>query len=153
MKIIARYRHPEVAKLPPLPKQNSPTLPRSAGRSQKGLISLYWDLENCAIPRQQLPFDIVQRIRSRFVTPDLREVGFNCYCDAKSISNENRISLSHANVNIVDVPDRKPGGVDRKILLDLDRFERTHNPPATVILISGDIDFVIEQSSVTHVNK
>ncbi|CAF1270044.1 unnamed protein product, partial [Didymodactylos carnosus] len=48
----------------------------------------------------------------------------------------------HANVSITHVPDRKPGSVDRRILLDLDRFERNHPPPATIVLISGDIDFV-----------
>ncbi|CAF1018179.1 unnamed protein product [Didymodactylos carnosus] len=51
---------------------------------------------------------------------------------------------------MIHVPDRKPGAVDRYIMLDLDRFERAHKPPATVVLISGDIDFVGKLSDLRH---
>jgi hypothetical protein len=48
------------------------------------------------------------------------------------------------------VPDRKPGAVDRQIMLDLDRFAQRHRPPDTVVLISGDIDFVGKLSDLRH---
>ena len=38
------------------------------------------------------------------------------------------------------MPDRKPGASDRCVLLELDRIERRQT--ATVVLISGDIDYV-----------
>ncbi|CAF4965629.1 unnamed protein product, partial [Rotaria sp. Silwood1] len=53
-------------------------------------------------------------------------------------------------VRIIHVPDRKPGAVDRQIMLELDRFERVHRPPATVVLISGDIDFVGKLNDLRH---
>ena len=115
------------------------------------LVSFFWDIENVPIPKGQKPFEIVQRIRQKLVSePGLQEVDFSCYCNINTIPQENQQSLSHANVRIVHVPDRKPGAVDRLILLELDRFERSHRPPATIVLISGDIDFVGKLSDLRH---
>ncbi|CAF1491088.1 unnamed protein product [Adineta steineri] len=141
------YRHPSI-----LRKQASPSLPLSQVKQrQEGVIALFWDLENVSIPRTESPFDIVQRLRQVLVlTPGLREVGFTCYCDASVIPQEKQLSLSHANVRIAHVPDRKSGGADRQILLDLDRFEHAYKPPGTIVLISGDIDFVGKLSDLRH---
>ncbi|CAF1377792.1 unnamed protein product [Adineta steineri] len=151
--VKCRYRHPSVIpkgwKPVPLPSSNlvptsfySPSQERKQ-RSSEDIVGVFWDLENVQIPRTQKPFDIVQRVRQLLVIkPKLREIGFTCYCDVSTLSQINQISLMHANVRIAHVPDGKPGSVDRQILLDLDRFERAHEPPATIILITGDIDFV-----------
>jgi hypothetical protein len=147
--VDCRYRHPPVSfnvsrsvQEPYSPSSYFPH-PKAEIQSSESIISIFWDLENIPIPRTQKPFDIVQRIRrTLIITPGLQEVGFTCYCDVNSISQANQLSLMHANVRISHVPDRNPNGVDRQILLDLDRFERTYRPPATVVLISGDIDFV-----------
>jgi len=48
------------------------------------------------------------------------------------------------------VPDRKSNAVDRRIMLDSDLFERAHRSPATIVLISGDIDFVEKLSDLRH---
>jgi hypothetical protein len=116
-----------------------------------GLVSFFWDIENVPIPRGQKPFDIVQRIRQKLVIePGLQEADFSCYGNINIIPQENQQSLHHANVRIVHVPDRKPGAADRQIMLELDRFERAHRPPATIVLISGDIDFVGKLSDLRH---
>lgn len=129
---------------------NFTSSPSSASRPE-GLISFFWDIENVPIPKAQKPFDIVQRIRQKLVVEaGLREYNFTCYCNSTTISQENQLSLFHANVRIVHVPDRKPGAVDRQIMLELDRFERAHRPPATIVLISGDIDFVGKLSDLRH---
>jgi hypothetical protein len=114
-------------------------------------VSFFWDIENVPIPRGQKPFDIVQCIRQKLVLePGLQEEDFFCYCNINTISRENQQSLHHATVRIFLVPDRKPGGVDRQIMLDLDRFAQRHRPPDTVVLISGDIDFVGKLSDLRH---
>jgi hypothetical protein len=160
--IKCRYRHPA-----PPPKSidkrtrstseqstviHSPRPPSSVPQPrQDSLVSFFWDIENVPIPRAQKPFDIVQRIRQKLVIePNLREYNFTCYCNSTTISKDNQLSLFHANVRIVHIPDRKPGAVDRQIMLELDRFERAHRPPATIVLISGDIDFVGKLSDLRH---
>jgi hypothetical protein len=118
---------------------------------QEGLVVFFWDIENVPIPKGQKPFDIVQRIRQKLVIePGLQEVDFSCYCNITTISLENQQSLQHATVRLIHVPDRKPGAADRQIMLDLSRFERSHRPPATIVLISGDIDFVGTLSDLRH---
>jgi uncharacterized C2H2 Zn-finger protein len=155
------YRHGstpiDAEKSPQFSPPYSITMPSSSSfqkqdqKSQEGIISIFWDLENVQIPRAQKPFDIIQRIRQMLViSRGLHELGFTCYCDVATISKINQLSLTHANVRISHVPDRKPGGVDRQILLDLDRFERAHRPPATIVLISGDIDFVGKLADLRH---
>jgi len=134
--VTCLYRHPAI-------QQSSP--------QTKSLVSFFWDIENVPIPKGQKPFDIVQRIRQKLVIePGLQEADFSCYCKSDMISDANQISLHHANVRIVHVPDRKPGAADRQIMLDLARFERVHRPPATAVLISGDIDFVGILSGLRH---
>jgi len=125
-------------------------IPKSLAQG-KDFVIFFWDIENVSIPKGQKPFDIVQRIRQKFVNePGLQEVDFSCYCNSNTISPENQQSLYQATVRIIHVPDRKPGAADRQIMLDLDRFERIHSPPATIVLISGDIDFVNKLSDLRH---
>lgn len=148
------YRHPAA---PPKtddkkrqPRTGSTSNNSTASRPD-GLISFFWDIENVPIPKAQKPFDIVQRIRQKLVVESgLREYNFTCYCNSTTISQDNQLNLLHANVRIIHVPDRKPGAVDRQIMLELDRFERAHRPPATIVLISGDIDFVGKLSDLRH---
>jgi len=143
-----RKQKPEPSTVNPLPSQPQPA---PSQVRQEGLISFFWDIENVPIPKAQKPFDIVQRIRQKLVVDvGVREYNFTCYCNSTTISQDNQLSLFHANVRIVHVPDRKPGAVDRQIMLELDRFERAHRPPATIVLISGDIDFVGKLSDLRH---
>ncbi|CAF0849553.1 unnamed protein product [Rotaria sp. Silwood1] len=154
------YRHPAIPKQLEKKKKSIPTPPivnsiplqtPPIALRREGLISFFWDIENVPIPKAQKPFDIVQRIRQKLVIDaGLREYSFSCYCNTTTISQENQLSLFHANVRIVHVPDRKIGAVDRQIMLELDRFERAHQPPATIVLISGDIDFVGKLSDLRH---
>jgi hypothetical protein len=146
-RIQCQFQHPALLPKPRAILSNSPT----PSASKDSVIAFFWDIENVPIPRGQRPFDIVQRIRQKLITePGSQEVDFSCYCNSSTISQQNQQSLQHANVRIIHVPDRKPGAADRQILLDLDRFERVHRPPATIVLISGDIDFVGKLSDLRH---
>ncbi|CAF4403488.1 unnamed protein product [Rotaria sp. Silwood2] len=128
-----------------------PTKNKRPPLQEKGFVSFFWDIENVPIPKQQKPFDIVQRIRKKLVIdPGLQEAAFSCFCNSNTISQANQQSLHNATVRIIHVPDRKPGAIDRQIMLELDRFERVIRPPATVVLISGDIDFVGKLNDLRH---
>jgi hypothetical protein len=156
--VTCPYRHPATANKAAKKRKpqivealvNHPCQPLVALRQER-FISIFWDIENVPIPKGQKPFDIVQRIRQKLVVePGLQEADFSCYCNINTISQENQQGLHHANVRIVHIPDRKPGAADRQIMLALDRFERIVRPPATIVLISGDIDFVGKLSDLRH---
>ncbi|CAF0945693.1 unnamed protein product [Rotaria sordida] len=135
------YRHPGRVPDPPKPLLQ-----------KKHLVSFLWDIENVQIPRGQQPVDIVQRILQKFVVePGLQLDEFSCFCKTEMMSRENLESLHHANVRIIHVADpRGPEAVDRQIMLGLDRFGRFHQPPATVVLISGDSDFIGKLSDLRY---
>jgi stress-induced morphogen len=149
------YRHPGRLLQPSAggePKAMNPSImPGKLSLPSGGTVSYFWDIENVAIPRGQNPFDIVNRIRNKLLAISNRpEESFACYCNSTSLSIENQLKLSNANVRIVHVPSGKPGAVDLQILMDLQSFERSHVPPATIVLISGDIDFVGKLSDLRH---
>ena len=117
----------------------------------KGLVVFFWNIENVPVPKTQRAIDIVQRIRQKFVTErGLQEIEFSCYCNSNILSEEQQKNLHHATVRMIHVPDRKPGAIDRQIILELDRVERAYRPPTTIVLISRDIDFLGKLSDLRH---
>ena len=135
---ICRFQHPKdlAQKADPTALANSDT-----GPAEERFVHYLWDIENCAVPRGYSAFDVVQLVRQTVGEADgLKERVFKCYCDPVTLSREHRLGLQRANVQVVDVPDRKPGAADRCLQLDLDRIEGRGKQ--TVVLISGDIDFV-----------
>lgn len=148
--VTCTYRHPKVAPKPAEEKSmvvqalvDHPCQPQASNLRHDGKVAFFWDIENVPIPKGQNAFDIVQRIRRKFVVErGLQEIEFSCYCNTSTLAEKIQESLHCAAVRMIHVYNRKPGAADLQIMLDLDRFERTHRPPATIILISGDIDFV-----------
>lgn len=104
---------------------------------------MYWDIENVAIPDGQNAFDIVMKLRQRFITSRrLMEDSFMAYCDISILPKQHQKSLDHANVHITHIPGPKGRDAVRKIIMNLQSFKEQHKTPATIVLISGDIDFI-----------
>lgn len=134
-KIGCYYRHPAL----PV-NRNTDVLQSSSTVTAVGFL---WNMEKIPIPQGQNASDIIRRIRQKLVIErGLQEVEFYCYCNIDTISEENQQSLRHAMVTIVDVSDQHMNAINQRIMLHLDRFERTYSPPATIVLITDDIDFV-----------
>ncbi|CAF1244232.1 unnamed protein product [Didymodactylos carnosus] len=131
--VNCHYRHPAEK------KQNIVKQPQPGG-----LITLFWDIENCPVPKDCDPFEVIQRIRDLLVhKSELREDAFHCYYDTRMVSDFMRQRLMLANIDTMDVAHcNKAGAADLKILSDLGRYQLTHKRGDTVVLISGDIDFV-----------
>ena len=68
-------------------------------------IGVFWDIENCNVPRGKSALGIVQRIRDKFFTGQ-REVEFMCVCDISKESKEVIQELNYAQVttHILQVP-------------------------------------------------
>ncbi len=96
-----------------------------------------------AIPSGQNAFDIVTKLRQWLIVDRNLVMGtFTTYCDATSLSKQHRRGLYNANVTIKDIVNVKRGDVDRAIYKDLQSFKEQHKTPATIVLLSGDIDFI-----------
>ncbi len=127
----------------------------SAGGHPQRVIGFFWDIENCAIPKNGKAFKIVQQVREYFQKRNgAHEYQFACYGRTDLQSNATRQDLGRANVHCCDTFDSKKGSADRKILEELEKFARHphHQLPVrvTVVLISGDVDFVSKLSDLRH---
>ena len=142
-KIECRFRHPAL----PI-KQTAYALQSSLRGSAVGF---FWNMEKIPIPEGQNASDIIRRLRQKLVIErSLQEVEFSCYCDIDTISEENQQSLRHAMVTLVHVSDQQTNAANQQIMFHLDRFERAYPPPATVVLVSDDIDFVDRLRALLH---
>lgn len=44
-------------------------------------VGVFWDIENCCIPKSKSALFLVQEIRQRFLCNGYKEVEFMCACD------------------------------------------------------------------------
>nr|XP_022317028.1 meiosis regulator and mRNA stability factor 1-like [Crassostrea virginica] len=115
-------------------------------------IGVFWDIENCSVPRWKSALSIVQVIRDSLFA-DHREVEFMCVCDTSKENKDIIQELNAAQVNVVHINATSKNAADDKIRQSLRRFSDTHSPPATVVLISTDVNFAADLSDLRHRKK
>ncbi|XP_066944259.1 meiosis regulator and mRNA stability factor 1 isoform X6 [Macrobrachium rosenbergii] len=106
-------------------------------------IGVFWDIENCQVPRGLSATHVVQAIRSRFFNGQ-REAEFMCVCDTLKEHINILEELNDAQVNIVHVGSTVKNAADDKLLQSMRRFADIHGHGATIVLISGDSNFATE---------
>ncbi|CAN4079465.1 unnamed protein product [Withania somnifera] len=110
-------------------------------RYEAAKTSVWWDIENCQVPRGCDVHAIAQNINTV-----LRKMNYNgpvtisAYGDANGIPSSIQRALSSTGIGLNHVPAGKDAS-DKKILVDM-LFWAVDNPaPANYLLISGDRDF------------
>ncbi|RWS15365.1 meiosis arrest female protein 1-like protein [Dinothrombium tinctorium] len=105
-------------------------------------FGIFWDIENCGVPRSKSANDIVLKIRKYIVKPyGYREYEFFCSCDTSKLSQQICEELNLAGVTVAHVPSTSKNAADEKIKEQMSKFVDTHGAKATVMLISGDVNF------------
>ncbi|XP_069125542.1 meiosis regulator and mRNA stability factor 1-like [Argopecten irradians] len=112
-------------------------------------IGVFWDIENCNVPRWKSAISIVKCIREKFFT-GRREVEFLCVCDTTKESKQVIQDLNAAQVDVVHINATSKNAADDKLRQSLRRFTDKHLPPAEVVLISSDINFASDLSDMRH---
>ncbi|KAK1315874.1 hypothetical protein QJS10_CPA05g00098 [Acorus calamus] len=105
--------------------------------------SVWWDIENCAVPRGCDPHMIAKNISTA-----LAEAGYrgavstvSAYGDTNGIPASTQHALNSTGISLNHVPAGVKDASDKKILVDM-LFWAVDNPaPANYLLISGDRDF------------
>ncbi|EEC06638.1 limkain b1, putative, partial [Ixodes scapularis] len=109
-----------------------------------GYISVYWDIENCAVPHGVSAYDIVKKVRNEFY-PGHREVEFSVACDIGQMKKEVVDELNDAQVTVVHVSSDKKNSADEKLRVKLRRFSDAYKLLGSkIVLITGDVDFTSE---------
>ncbi|GAA0154528.1 RNA metabolism protein [Lithospermum erythrorhizon] len=112
------------------------------GQYASAKISVWWDIENCQVPKGCEPHSIAQNISSALVKINYGgPVSISAYGDTTRISNTIQQALNSTGIALNHVPAGVKDASDKKILVDM-LFWAVDNPaPANYLLISGDRDF------------
>uniref|UniRef100_A0A2P2IRL0 NYN domain-containing protein n=1 Tax=Rhizophora mucronata TaxID=61149 RepID=A0A2P2IRL0_RHIMU len=104
--------------------------------------SVWWDIENCQVPKVCDPHSIAQNISSALANMNYRgPVSISAYGDTIRIPEPVQRALSSTGIALNHVPAGVKDASDKKILVDM-LFWAVDNPaPANYLLISGDRDF------------
>ncbi|KAL3515870.1 hypothetical protein ACH5RR_022772 [Cinchona calisaya] len=105
-------------------------------------ISVWWDIENCQVPKGCEPHTIAQNISSALVKMNYcGPVSISAYGDTTGIGPSIQKALNSTGIALNHVPAGVKDASDKKILVDM-LFWAVDNPaPANYLLISGDRDF------------
>ncbi|KAK1434528.1 hypothetical protein QVD17_00275 [Tagetes erecta] len=108
----------------------------------KAKISVWWDIENCQVPKGFEPHSIAQNISSALVNMNYcGPVSISAYGDTNRIPNSVQQGLNSTGIALNHVPAGVKDASDKKILVDM-LFWAVDNPaPGNYLLISGDRDF------------
>ncbi|KAJ6657542.1 hypothetical protein lerEdw1_002255 [Lerista edwardsae] len=112
-------------------------------------IGVFWDIENCSVPSGRSAVAVVQRIREKFFKGH-REAEFICVCDISKESKEVIEELNNCQVTVAHINATAKNAADDKLRQSLRRFADTHTAPATVVLVSTDVNFALELSDLRH---
>ncbi|XP_036380144.1 meiosis regulator and mRNA stability factor 1 isoform X2 [Megalops cyprinoides] len=123
--------------------------PESSGQENLPPVGVFWDIENCSVPSGRSAVAVVQRIRSRFFQGH-REAEFICVCDISKENKEVIQELNNCQVTVAHINATAKNAADDKLRQSLRRFAETHTAPATVVLVSSDVNFASELSDLRH---
>lgn len=116
--------------------------PNAEAQYSSAKISVWWDIENCHVPKGCDPHAIAQNISSALVQMNYcGPVSISAYGDTTRITASVQHALSSTGISLNHVPAGVKDASDKKILVDM-LFWAVDNPaPANYLLISGDRDF------------
>lgn len=112
-------------------------------------IGVFWDIENCQVPKGKSATALVGRIRDLFFG-GYSEAEFLCVCDIRKENGDVIHELNLAQVTVVHINATSKNAADDKLKQCMRRYVDIHGSPATVMLISGDVNFSTELSDFRH---
>ncbi|KAH9853992.1 NYN domain-containing protein [Lenzites betulinus] len=109
-------------------------------------VAVFWDYENCALPATEPSYMIVNKIR-QFAHQYGSVKSFKAYVEYTEQTSLKtmalRSELQSCGVSLIDCPHNGRKDVaDKMMMVDMMAHAIDNPPPATIILISGDRDFV-----------
>ncbi|KAM0951258.1 putative NYN domain, limkain-b1-type, meiosis regulator and mRNA stability factor 1 [Dioscorea sansibarensis] len=104
--------------------------------------SVWWDIENCHVPKGYDAHVIAQNITSALAAVGYKGlVTISVYGDTNKIPTNVQHALSGTGIALNHVPSGVKDASDKKILVDMLFWAVDNPPPANYLLISGDRDF------------
>ncbi|WOG97239.1 hypothetical protein DCAR_0416579 [Daucus carota subsp. sativus] len=128
----------------PSPFHNTPSYSsrRHEDESRLVRVSVWWDFENCTLPKGNYAYRLAQCITSAVRANGIKgPISITAFGDVMQLSRSTQEVLSATGINITHVPNGGKNSADRSLLVDLMYWVSQNPPPAHLFLISGDRDF------------
>ncbi|KAL5973582.1 hypothetical protein ACLOJK_030235 [Asimina triloba] len=110
------------------------------GRNVK--VSVWWDIENCAVPNGVSVYKVPQGITAALRANGIKgPVSITAFGDMTQLARSNQEALASTGICLTHVPHSGKNSADRSLLVDLVYWASQNPPPAHIFLISGDRDF------------
>lgn len=111
-----------------------------------GAVGVFWDLENVPVPRDKSGTDLAQALHAT-LKPFGKKIRICAFADAEKVKANVRVGLMLAGVSLIDTKNvGKKDTVDKMIIARMFEFALDNASPATIVLVSGDVDFAISLS-------
>ncbi|KAI0637218.1 limkain-b1-type NYN domain-containing protein, partial [Trametes polyzona] len=116
-------------------------------------VAVFWDYENCALPANEPPYAIVNKIR-RLAHQYGSVKTFKAYLEYAEQTSPKLVSLrselQSCGVSLIDCPHiGRKDVADKMMMVDMMAHAMDNPAPATIILISGDRDFLYVVSTLS----
>ncbi|XP_055803640.1 uncharacterized protein LOC129872761 [Solanum dulcamara] len=104
--------------------------------------SVWWDIENCQVPKGCDAYTIGQNINTALMKMNYHgPVTISAYGDTNGIPSSIQRALSNTGISLNHVPAGVKDACDKKILVDMILWAVDNPAPANYLLISGSTDF------------
>ncbi|KAF8794411.1 ATP-dependent RNA helicase DEAH12 like protein [Argiope bruennichi] len=109
---------------------------------QSGIISVFWDIENCPVPREKSAVDFVKLVRTTLYE-GRTEGSFSVVCDVQNLNSMYVEELEASNVTVFHMSSTNKNAADTKLKSLLFEFRDIYKEQTgcAIVLISGDSDF------------
>ncbi|XP_047739998.1 uncharacterized protein LOC125179011 [Hyalella azteca] len=124
-------------------------MPYKNGDGEKPYIAVFWDIENCHVPRRKDASSIVRLVRDKFYGQHV-EYEFYVVMDVLKEKEELSRELLRAQVTIVHVSKGEKNAADEKLVYLMRRYSTYHQYGNTCVLISGDTNFTPVLHDMRH---
>ncbi|CAF2144885.1 unnamed protein product [Brassica napus] len=115
---------------------------RAEAEYTRAKTSVWWDIENCAVPKGCDAHGITQKLSTALANMNYcGPLSISSYGNTDLIPKAVQLALSSTGISLNHVPSGRKEASDKKILVDIFLWVVENPPPANIMLISGDIDF------------
>ncbi|RID76804.1 hypothetical protein BRARA_B03755 [Brassica rapa] len=115
---------------------------RAEAEYTRAKTSVWWDIENCAVPRGCDAHGITKKLSAALANMNYcGPLSISSYGNTDLIPKAVQLALSSTGISLNHVPSGRKDASDKKILVDMFLWVVENPPPANIMLISGDIDF------------
>ncbi|KAK8934742.1 hypothetical protein KSP39_PZI014597 [Platanthera zijinensis] len=105
-------------------------------------IKVWWDIENCGIPKGVSPHLVGNRVISALRSSGINgPVTIKAFGDVAPLSPATQEALTSTGISLTHVPHSGKNSADKSIIADICHWVSQNPPPAHIFLISGDGDF------------